>query len=81
MPVLERGEPDAVLVVLDLVTLGTEPGDGGVRVTGLPQDHGVEGQAEGGELVLLAFPVCLPDLGPGHRGRSRRPGGGGAPGR
>lgn len=34
----------SVLVVLD-----------GVQVAGVPQDHGVEDQAEGGELVLLSF--------------------------
>ncbi|OIJ96350.1 hypothetical protein BIV23_32915 [Streptomyces monashensis] len=51
MPVLEWGEARGVLV-LDVVALGTELGDGDIQVAGAPQDDGVEDQAEGGELVL-----------------------------
>lgn len=58
MQVLERGEACEVLV-LDVVALGAELGDGGVEVAGVPQDDGVEDQAEGGELVLLALAVRL----------------------
>jgi hypothetical protein len=61
VPVLERGEAGDVLV-LEVVALGAELGDGGVQVAGVPQDHGVEDQPEGGELVLLALAVRLPDL-------------------
>ena len=32
------------------------------RVTGIPQHDGVEDQAEGGELIFLAFAIGLPDL-------------------
>jgi hypothetical protein len=47
VPVLERGEAGDVLV-LDVVALRAEPGDGCVPVTGAPQHHGVEDRAEGG---------------------------------
>jgi hypothetical protein len=36
--------------------------DDGVEVTGIPQHDGVEDQAEGGELIFLAFAIGLPDL-------------------
>lgn len=56
---LERGQPGDV-PVLDLVTLGTESGDGGVDVASRPGHDGVEGQAERAELVLseLAQPTA-----------------------
>lgn len=63
MPVLERGEAGDVLV-LDVVALGAELGDGGIQVAGVPQDDGVEDQAERGELILLALAVRLADLAP-----------------
>ena len=47
---------------LDVVALGAELGDGGVEIAGVPQDDGVEDQAERGKLVLLALAVCLADL-------------------
>jgi hypothetical protein len=46
------------------VALGAEPGNGGVQVAGVPQGHGFEDQAEGGEPVFLAFAVRLADLAP-----------------
>lgn len=48
MPVLERGVP----------------GDGGVEIAGVPQDHGVEDETQTGQLVLLALSVCPADLAP-----------------
>ena len=38
------------------------PQHDGVEVTGIPQHDGVEDQAEGGELIFLAFAIGLPDL-------------------
>ncbi len=61
VPVLERREAGDVLV-LDVVALGAELDDGSVQVAGVPQDDGVEDEAEGGELVLLALAVRLADL-------------------
>lgn len=48
MLVLERGEARHVLV-LDVVALYTELGNGGAQVVGVPQNDGVENQAESGE--------------------------------
>ncbi len=36
--------------------------EGGVLVAGVPQDDGVDDEAEGAELVLLAFAVGLAQL-------------------
>ncbi len=44
------------------MTVATELGEGGVEVAGVPQHDGVEDEAEGAELVFLAFPVALPQL-------------------
>ena len=41
---------------------GLELAEGGVDVAGVPQSDHVDHQAEGGQLVLLAFPVALADL-------------------
>lgn len=51
MPVSEKGAPGDV-PVLDVMALGAELSDGGVQVAGAPQHHGVEDQAQRGELVL-----------------------------
>jgi hypothetical protein len=56
-----EGQPGGVLTD-DRVTGGPQTRDGGVDVSGVPQHHGVEHQAEHAELVFLAFPVCLPQL-------------------
>jgi len=56
----ERGEPLDVGVVR--VSARPELGEGGVEVAGVPQHDGVEDEAEGAELVLLAFPVTLAEL-------------------
>lgn len=55
---------------LFLVSLGVR----GVRVAGVPQNHGVEDQIEGGELVLLTLAVRLPAPAPaaGQIARARR---------
>jgi len=55
--VTERGEPLDVGVV-DGVAVAPELGEGGVEVAGVLQHNGVEDQAEGAELVFLAFPVA-----------------------
>ena len=59
----ERGKPLDV-GVLGGVAARAELGEGGVEVTGVPQHDGVEDEdeAEGAELVLLAFPVTLAEL-------------------
>lgn len=54
--------------------LGAELGDGGVQVAGVLQDDGVEDQAEGGELVLLALAAELPQQVVGAAGRRHGPG-------
>ncbi len=53
----EQGEPLDVGVV-DGGAVAPELGEGGVEVAGVPQHDGVEDQAEGAELVFLAFPVA-----------------------
>lgn len=51
MRVLQRGQAGHVLV-LDVGARRAELGNGGVQVAGVPQHHGVEDQAQGGEPVL-----------------------------
>src|ERR1035441_1537897 len=57
----ERGQPGDSLVAHGLAA-AAQALDDGVEVTGIPQHDGVEDQAEGGELMFLAFAVGLPDL-------------------
>jgi hypothetical protein len=57
----ERGQPGDVGLA-DRVAALAQRGDGGVEVAGVPQHDGVQDQAEGAELVFLAFPVRLVDL-------------------
>jgi hypothetical protein len=57
----ERGQPGDVLVVHGL-TAAAQVLDDGVEVAGVPQHDRVEDQAQGGELVFLAFAVGLADL-------------------
>jgi len=44
------------------VTVAAQVVEGGVLVAGVPQDDGVDDEAEGAELVLLAFAVALAQL-------------------
>jgi hypothetical protein len=57
----ERGQPGDSLVAHGLAA-AAQALDDGVEVTGIPQHDGVEDQAEGGELIFLAFAIGLPDL-------------------
>jgi hypothetical protein len=57
----ERGQPGGSLVAHGLAA-AAQALDDGVEVTGIPQHDGVEDQAEGGDLVFLAFAIGLPDL-------------------
>jgi hypothetical protein len=57
----ERGQPGGSLVAHGLAA-AAQALDDGVEVTGIPQHDGVEDQAEGGELIFLAFAIGLPDL-------------------
>jgi hypothetical protein len=58
-----RRPPHRVLLA-DPITLGFQRLDGRVHVDRLPQDHDVDDQSEGAELVLLTFAVALPSCPP-----------------
>ena len=61
MVVLERRQrPD--VVVLDVEPAAAQLVHGGVLVAGVPEHDGIDDEAEGAELVLLAFPVELASL-------------------
>lgn len=64
MPVLERGKPGDVLV-LDLMPRRAQPRDGSVQVAGVPEDYGVQDQAEGCELLVLSE-LAQPTAGRGY---------------
>ncbi len=48
--------------VVDLVPGLSEVVEGGLGVDGVPEGDGVDDEAEGRELVFLAFSVALPEL-------------------
>ena len=76
----ERGQPGDSLLAHGLAADAQALHDG-VEVTGIPQHDGVEDQAEGGELIFLAFAVGLPDLAAVAVADLAAEGGGGIPAR
>ena len=58
MLVTERRQTRHVLVA-DIESLGPELVEGSIHVDRVPQDDGVDDQAKGAELILLALAVAL----------------------
>ena len=60
----DRGDNRTASSFADPITLGFQRLNGRVHVDRLPQDHDVDKQFEGAELVLLTFAVALPSCSP-----------------
>ncbi len=57
----ERREPGDILVT-DIESLAAESVECSIHIDGVPQDDRIDDQAEGAELILLAFAVALAQL-------------------